>query len=108
MQTHRFNLFADYFQFYVQDESVEGDLSDSWTKEAVQRLLDRTRTMKRRPTRWRHGSWERVKAHPRGEREKIAALTADMVRAFMDGDLDTYWKLDRELRWLLAQETKEH
>jgi len=25
------------------------------------------------------------------------------VRAFMDGDLDTYWKLDRELRWLLTQ-----
>jgi hypothetical protein len=39
MKTHRFKLFADYFQFYVQDESVEGDLSDSWTKEAIQRLL---------------------------------------------------------------------
>jgi hypothetical protein len=23
-------------------------------------------------------------------------LTADMVQAFMDGDFDTYWKLDRE------------
>ena len=55
--------------------------------------------MKRRPTRWRHSSWERVKVHPRGDREKIAALTADMVRAFMDGDLDTYWKslIDRSL-----------
>jgi hypothetical protein len=34
-----FNLLADYFQFYVQDEDVEGDLSDCWTKEAVNRLL---------------------------------------------------------------------
>jgi hypothetical protein len=34
-----FTLFADYFQFYLQDESVEGDLSDCWTKEAVNRLL---------------------------------------------------------------------
>src|SRR6266536_219180 len=68
-------------------------------------LLDRTRTMKRRPTRWRHSSWERVKAHPCGDREKIAALTADMVRAFMDGDLDTCWKLDRELRWFSLKES---
>ncbi len=66
-------------------------------------LLDETWTMKRRPTRRRHSSWERIEVHPRGDREKIAALTADMVRAFMDGDLDTYWKLDRELRWLLTQ-----
>jgi hypothetical protein len=65
--------------------------------------------MKRRPTRWRHSSWERVKVHPCGDREKIAAPTANMVRAFMDGDLDTYWKLDREPRWLLAQgKSKEH
>jgi hypothetical protein len=34
-----FTLFADYFQFYLQDESVEGDLGDCWTKEAVNRLL---------------------------------------------------------------------
>ena len=34
-----FNLFADYFQFYLQDEAVDGDLSDSWTDEAVTRLL---------------------------------------------------------------------
>jgi hypothetical protein len=38
-QKFEFNLFADYFQFYVQDEDVEGDLSDCWTKEAVNRLL---------------------------------------------------------------------
>ena len=34
-----FNLFADYFQFYLQDEAVDGYLSDSWTDEAVTRLL---------------------------------------------------------------------
>jgi hypothetical protein len=39
MQTHEFNLFADNFQFYLQDESVEGNLAESWTEEAVQRLL---------------------------------------------------------------------
>ena len=33
------SLFADYFQFYLQDESVEGNLSDSWTDEATDRLL---------------------------------------------------------------------
>ena len=33
------DLFADYFQFYLQDEDAEGDLSDSWTQEAVDRLL---------------------------------------------------------------------
>ena len=32
-------LFADYFQFYIQDEKVDGDLSNSWTQEAVDRLL---------------------------------------------------------------------
>jgi hypothetical protein len=34
-----FKLFADYFQFYLQDESVKRDLSESWTEEAVSRLL---------------------------------------------------------------------
>ncbi len=32
-------LFADYFQFYLQDEGVKGDLSETWTPEAVERLL---------------------------------------------------------------------
>ncbi len=36
---HTFNLFADYFQFYLQDEAFDGNLSDSWTDEAVTRLL---------------------------------------------------------------------
>jgi hypothetical protein len=32
-------LFADYFQFYIQDENVTGDLSNAWTDESVNRLL---------------------------------------------------------------------
>ena len=32
-------LFADYFQFYLQDEPSVGDLGDSWTEEAVQNLF---------------------------------------------------------------------
>ena len=34
-----YELFADYHQFYLQDESVSGNLSDSWTPEAMERLL---------------------------------------------------------------------
>jgi hypothetical protein len=34
-----FELFADYFQFYLQDESADGNLGDSWTQEAVDRLI---------------------------------------------------------------------
>jgi hypothetical protein len=33
------SLFADYFQFYIQDEAAAGDLSQSWSQEAVDRLL---------------------------------------------------------------------
>src|SRR4051794_28587591 len=32
-------LFADYHQFYLQDEQATGDLSDAWTDEAVNHLL---------------------------------------------------------------------
>lgn len=39
MRRFEYDLFADYFQFYLQDESVEGDLADFWTKEAVTRLF---------------------------------------------------------------------
>lgn len=39
MAQYKYELFADYFQFYLQDENVDGDLSDSWTKEAVDNLL---------------------------------------------------------------------
>ena len=37
--SYRYTLFADYFQFYLQDETVEGDLSDAWTQETVENLL---------------------------------------------------------------------
>ncbi len=36
---YRYELFADYFQFYLQDEAADGDLSDAWTDEAVARML---------------------------------------------------------------------
>ena len=34
-----FEIFADYYQFYIQDEPVSGDLSEAWGDEAVARLL---------------------------------------------------------------------
>jgi len=39
MAMYDYRLFADYFQFYLQDESGEGNLSDAWTEQAVDRLL---------------------------------------------------------------------
>jgi hypothetical protein len=39
MPSHDLNLFADYFQFYLQDESADGDLSDAWDSVAVQRMF---------------------------------------------------------------------
>ncbi len=41
-QRHHFDLFADYHQFYLQDERVDGNLGDSWTQEATDRLLAMT------------------------------------------------------------------
>ena len=38
-QRRHFDLFADYHQFYLQDEAVDGNLGDSWTPEATDRLL---------------------------------------------------------------------
>jgi hypothetical protein len=38
----KIKLFADYFQFHVQDEQVEGNLSDQWTEEAIELLLATT------------------------------------------------------------------
>ncbi len=32
-------LFADYFQFYLQDEAAEGNLGEAWTDQAVEDLL---------------------------------------------------------------------
>ncbi|HEX5885608.1 MAG TPA: hypothetical protein VFY67_13795, partial [Pyrinomonadaceae bacterium] len=39
MSSYRYNLFADYFQFYLQDEKVDGNLSDAWNEQAVTNLL---------------------------------------------------------------------
>jgi hypothetical protein len=39
MPTYQYALFADYFQFYLQDEASEGDLSECWTEETVARML---------------------------------------------------------------------
>ncbi len=39
MKKYNFTLFADYFQFYIQDELVEGDLSNSWNDEAVKYFI---------------------------------------------------------------------
>ncbi|MDF7827081.1 hypothetical protein P4B35_23865 [Pontiellaceae bacterium B12227] len=40
MKKESLTLFADYFQFYLQDDDPEvGDLSDAWTTEAVSRKL---------------------------------------------------------------------
>ena len=39
MAVHTFNLFADYFQFYFQDEGASGIDGDSWSVEATDRML---------------------------------------------------------------------
>lgn len=39
LNTHEFELFADYFQFYLQDEQVDGNLGDSWDQDAMDRLM---------------------------------------------------------------------
>ena len=39
MDSISLQLFADYKQFYLQDEQASGDLSDAWTDDAVDRLL---------------------------------------------------------------------
>lgn len=39
MSRHQLTLFADYHQFYIQDEPADGDLSDAWSDEAVERMV---------------------------------------------------------------------
>jgi hypothetical protein len=39
MKKQEFTIFADYFQFYIQDEPADGDLSDAWDSVAESRLL---------------------------------------------------------------------
>ncbi len=37
--SYQFNIFADYFQIYVEDENAHIDLSRSWTEETVESLM---------------------------------------------------------------------
>jgi len=40
MHTFQYQIFADYHQFYLQDDDQSfGDLSEAWTQEATDRLL---------------------------------------------------------------------
>src|SRR5688572_6120135 len=40
MQRHELQLFADYHQFYIQDDDSRfGNLSEAWTDEATDQLL---------------------------------------------------------------------
>ena len=39
MTRHELTLFADYHQFYIQDEAADGDLSESWTADAELSLV---------------------------------------------------------------------
>ena len=39
MRSFELSLFADYHQFYIQDEAATHDLSGAWTEETVDRLL---------------------------------------------------------------------
>ena len=40
MRTFQYQIFADYHQFYLQDDDKSfGDLSEAWTQEATDRLL---------------------------------------------------------------------
>src|SRR5256885_3085518 len=39
-RTFQYDIFADYHQFYLQDDDQSfGDLSQAWTEEATDRLL---------------------------------------------------------------------
>jgi|SRR5438445_216302 len=39
-RTFKYEIFADYYQFYLQDDDQSfGDLSEAWTQEATHRLL---------------------------------------------------------------------
>jgi len=39
MPAYTYRLFADYFQFYLQDEAADGNLGEAWTDQAVEDLL---------------------------------------------------------------------
>ena len=39
MRSHSLELFADYFQFYLQDEAADGNLGDAWDEGATDRMF---------------------------------------------------------------------
>lgn len=40
MKTYQLELFADYYQFYFQDDNSDyGDLSEAWTEDATNQLM---------------------------------------------------------------------
>lgn len=40
MEIYQLELFADYYQFYFQDDNPDyGDLSEAWTEDATNRLM---------------------------------------------------------------------
>ena len=39
VRSSQHRLFADYFQFYIQDELAEGNLGEAWSREAVARMI---------------------------------------------------------------------
>jgi hypothetical protein len=39
MRVRKLELFADYFQFYLQDEQASASLAEAWTEEANRRRL---------------------------------------------------------------------
>ena len=39
MPSYNYTLFADYHQFYLQDEGADGDLSNSWAEQTAKDLL---------------------------------------------------------------------
>jgi hypothetical protein len=57
-----------------------------------------------RGTLHRHRKWDRIAISPHRDQAAIAVLRADMVAAFVAGDLELYWELDRQMRQVLAQE----
>ncbi|RYH40215.1 MAG: hypothetical protein EON54_18420 [Alcaligenaceae bacterium] len=39
MKSYNLEIFADYFQFYVQDEAAEGTLENAWDKNSTERMF---------------------------------------------------------------------
>jgi hypothetical protein len=39
IRQYHYNIFADYHQFYLQDEPTPGGLNDLWTREAYERMF---------------------------------------------------------------------